>query len=332
MNTSLKYIFSLLLGTALVLSCEETNPAGPDYPAPAPNTRIGKAIVEKTDLIASIYTDECTQVTKGVQMTKLNYLSYDGKPQMAFFYEVDLNESGITLDQILPKNKPMGQGGSQKLTKMVLAVDSPDYYVWGAINTDFFSDTGNMCQGIFHHNGVCYKNTFNALPARGRSFFYMTDDKVAGTAGADAYPSITKSLEGKIKEACGGGPVLVVNGEAINQPDPEFEFTNGAYEVHPRTAIGCSKDGKTVYMMVIDGRRYFYSNGMSLHDLALTMSAIGCDNAINLDGGGSSTFVLRDQSIEDFSDKSRFQVLNYPNDNHGTERGLYQGLVIVTNK
>ena len=88
-----------------------------------------------------------------------------------------------------------------------------------------------------------------------------------------------------------------------------------------------TEDGKTVYIMVIDGRRYTYSNGMSFHDMSEVMHAVGCYSAINLDGGGSSTFFTR--VSDGYDDPDRFKVLNWPTDDGGVERAIYCALVLV---
>lgn len=319
----------LLVATFIIgAGCSKAVVHGPDYPVPEPVTDIGRAIVEKTDLIAALYSDTSYQLTEGVNVTTLNWLSYDGKPQKAFFFDIDLNEESVTLDQVTPFNKGIGYG-PQALTDMIKEVDSEDFYVWGGTNSDFGSESQKGPQGIFHHEGIAIKTIFNSAPVRPRSFFYLTKDKKARTAGAEYYSETVESEE--ILEAFGGGPVLVTNGNAVNIPDAgELDSSTGLYQTHPRTAIGTSADGKKVWIMVIDGRRVSYSNGMDLHDLALAMMAVGCDNAINLDGGGSSTFAVRTENR--FDGPARFKVMNWPNDNNGQERGLYQGLVIVTKK
>ena len=75
---------------------------------------------------------------------------------------------------------------------------------------------------------------------------------------------------------------------------------------HPRTAIGATEDGKLV-IVVCDGRNKRGSAGMTLPELADKMISLGCVEAINLDGGGSSTFVGREG-----------RVLNMPSDTPGT--------------
>ena len=60
---------------------------------------------------------------------------------------------------------------------------------------------------------------------------------------------------------------------------------------HPRTAIGASNDGRTAYVVAIDGRSQS-SVGVTLPELAEYMISIGAANAVNLDGGGSTAFVF----------------------------------------
>ena len=64
-------------------------------------------------------------------------------------------------------------------------------------------------------------------------------------------------------------------------------------DIHPRTAIGYSRNGKFLYIVVVDGRQPFYSQGMKLTELAQLMLDLGAHDAMNLDGGGSSTLIVR---------------------------------------
>jgi hypothetical protein len=82
--------------------------------------------------------------------------------------------------------------------------------------------------------------------------------------------------------AIGGGPTLVREGKPNQLTD-----TLGR---HPRTAIGWNKD--YFYMVVVDGRQGRLSLGMTLTEFAAYMRKIGCDEALNLDGGGSTTLWL----------------------------------------
>jgi len=62
--------------------------------------------------------------------------------------------------------------------------------------------------------------------------------------------------------------------------------------VHPRTAIGLDQRGTVMYLVIVDGRQAQYSEGMDLYELASLMLELGCWNATNMDGGGSSIMGL----------------------------------------
>jgi hypothetical protein len=65
---------------------------------------------------------------------------------------------------------------------------------------------------------------------------------------------------------------------------------------HPRTALGVDASGRWLYLAVVDGRQPGYSVGMTTHELAVLMAQLGCDRAINLDGGGSSILLAADDA------------------------------------
>ena len=66
--------------------------------------------------------------------------------------------------------------------------------------------------------------------------------------------------------------------------------------------MGISKDKKTLYLVVVDGRQPGYSMGMSLDGLSNFFTWLGVWEAYNLDGGGSSTMVINNEIINSYSD------------------------------
>ena len=78
--------------------------------------------------------------------------------------------------------------------------------------------------------------------------------------------------------------------------------------IHPRTAIGSGADGTIMYLVVVDGRQPNYSEGMNMHELATVMRDLGCTQATNMDGGGSSIMGLR------LDRTNQLQILNSPSD------------------
>ncbi|GAA3772013.1 hypothetical protein GCM10022225_69200 [Plantactinospora mayteni] len=111
--------------------------------------------------------------------------------------------------------------------------------------------------------------------------------------------------------AIGGNLVLVKDGAATTVSHPR----------NPRTAVGFSADGLTMWMVVVDGRSSA-SVGMTYVELANYMKSLGADDAINLDGGGSSTLVARMPGATSVS------VRNTPSD--GAQRAVPNGIGFVS--
>lgn len=94
----------------------------------------------------------------------------------------------------------------------------------------------------------------------------------------------------------------------------------GPAGVHPRTAIGTKADGSIV-LFELDGRQPGFSEGAETEELAAMLADAGVVNAMNLDGGGSSTFVAK------MPGETSFRVMNSPSD--GGERKTGNGLLLV---
>lgn len=106
-----------------------------------------------------------------------------------------------------------------------------------------------------------------------------------------------------------GGPQLVRDGdieitaaaEGFHRPEqPEFTYRFGIRR-NPRTLAGVTEDGKLVFVAV-DGRRAGYSVGASFEESARIMKALGAEDALNLDGGGSTTMTVGDAVVNRPSD------------------------------
>ena len=98
------------------------------------------------------------------------------------------------------------------------------------------------------------------------------------------------------------GPMLISRGATVPQRlDRRF-----VYARHNRTAIGLKPDG-TIILVVADGRSRHNADGLSLPELTHVMRWLGCCDAANLDGGGSSTMYTRNGSTNG--------IVNHPSDN-----------------
>ena len=85
--------------------------------------------------------------------------------------------------------------------------------------------------------------------------------------------------------AISGNNMIVKGGKPIEGLDNTYAA--------PRTAIGLNNSGKQLILFVADGRQPFYSQGATLYEMAQLLIYYGAKDAMNMDGGGSSTLVMR---------------------------------------
>ncbi len=112
----------------------------------------------------------------------------------------------------------------------------------------------------------------------------------------------------------GGGPRIVRDGRVSVEAEGGTLGEAFARARHPRTAVGFN--GRKLYLLVVDGRQPGYSAGMTLPELSQAMVDLGCTDAMNLDGGGSTTLWARGA------------VINRPSD--GRERPVADGLLVFS--
>ena len=108
----------------------------------------------------------------------------------------------------------------------------------------------------------------------------------------------------KMQTAVGGGPVLIQIGEIKITNNEELKFAGKAIDdKHPRTAMGYTKDKKLI-ILVIEGRNPGFAEGATLTQEAQMLKEIGCWEALNLDGGGSSCMLVNGKETIKISDKT----------------------------
>jgi len=127
--------------------------------------------------------------------------------------------------------------------------------------------------------------------------------------------SITPGWE-SVREAIGGRELIVRDGAMYISPRPAL-----ADQLHPRTALGISAAGDLV-MATVDGRESGYSTGVDLEELAELMLSRGVVQALNMDGGGSTTMAVRLPGDPEVS------VVNRPSD--GYQRALANSLIVFS--
>ncbi len=112
----------------------------------------------------------------------------------------------------------------------------------------------------------------------------------------------------KIDNVVGGGPSLVADGTVnIDAPSQGFDASFSGKR-HPRTAVGRTREGD-LWWVAIDGRQKL-SDGATLDELARVMQRLGCSDAINLDGGGSTAMSILSVTVNRPSEGREREVAN----------------------
>jgi hypothetical protein len=133
------------------------------------------------------------------------------------------------------------------------------------------------------------------------NLLYALEDPLPNAPGKPAQiPNRLPRQTWVMEEVLGGGPMLVSAGkQRISEQEECFQSIGGDSR-HPRTAAGYSKDGRLL-LLIVDGRSQ-RSRGATLSELAEMLLAFGAQEAINLDGGGSTTLVVREKIVNEPSD------------------------------
>ena len=128
---------------------------------------------------------------------------------------------------------------------------------------------------------------------------------IANDPTPKAAPTISNGTQySNLLVGIGGGPVLIKNGTMSITYNQELMWGSGVGETNgdPRTGIGYTAN-KHVIMMTADGRQTTISDGVSLAELAQIMNDLGCVEALNLDGGGSTQMAAGNQYVNSPSEQ-----------------------------
>lgn len=189
-----------------------------------------------------------------------------------------------------------------------------------AINAGYWN-RNDMPSTYVKSRGVELSFTPPGMLPRVNGLLLMHDSGIEILHSEDApdYPSLVDRLN-KCENVLACGPVLIDDGVKMS-----YNYTATLYtRRHPRSMIGCDKEGN-IYLVVVDGRAKGNAAGMNIKEITELCSWLGMVEALNLDGGGSSTLWSR-----------KYGVINYPCDNktfdHKGERKVSSALVVNSKK
>lgn len=248
---------------------------------------------------------EDTVVCDGVCYQQRRYVDSEEAPFMVYILTVDLQKATLYTGtsqnnyELIPTQR-------QDVLAQTEASVQDGLDVVAAVNGDFFA-----IETSYQPSGLCVKNgkLINSN-SRLRPYTAITKEGQARICDGREETLDPATLE----MAVGGSHVILKDGVIT-----EFgEYDSSAKTSHPRTLAGIKADG-SVLLVVIDGRQPQMSNGANLTQSAELMRALGAVTAINHDGGGSSTMLVKTQD--------QYRVMNSPSD--GSLRKVYCSIQVI---
>ena len=265
----------------------------------------------------TVFSSSTSSLAPGITQDIKYAITADDKQIVYYTATVDVSREDVSIYANYHNNDGSAWAMSRVTDQMAAAQakhsnpDDPDNYIPNyntivGVNADFYNMTTGQPSGALVMEGVTYHGVGS------ENFFAILDDgtPVIGSSGDWA------AYEGRIKEAVGGSVFLVKNGEIVVSTSSDYYKSRAS-----RTCVGITADGKVV-LMVLDGRQEPFSAGGSAEEIAQIMLDAGCYTAINLDGGGSTTFAAKEEGADSVA------IVNRPSD--GYERSVSSSLLVVS--
>ena len=248
--------------------------------------------------------------------------SLDGKPNIAYYVIADIKDKNILFDADTTLNRRLTPAQFYQKNAQPIVV----------VNTTFFSFQTHQNLSVVIKNGKLVGYNIHSIPGRGKDTFtyrhpfasvigiskkrqadiaWVYSDSIKKDAYGIQLPilPIKDSIKSfdlarathptrrgfekwEMQTAVGGGPVLLQNGEIKITNNEELKFAGNAInDKHPRTAMGYTKENKLI-ILVVQGRFPGIAEGATLGQQAKMLKDLGCWEALNLDGGGSSCMLV----------------------------------------
>jgi Phosphodiester glycosidase len=246
-----------------------------------------------------------TVIADGVQWRAKEYTTLFGYRQNVNVLDIDLDNSNVIVQPIL--GTPTGS--CEKTSSMGARLDAV-----AAVNGGFYSPASCAGVSMLKIDDSYITSNPSSVDRAALGIDQSTNTPIIDwNAAWDSWPAVNDAL--------GGGPNLVSNGLIdLTYIAEGFDYSFTYYR-HPRTAVGYTSDNHLI-MVTVDGRTTF--GGMALDDLAQYMIWLGCVEAMNLDGGGSTAMYVRGEPYSG--------VVSCPSDNgvadHYGERSVVTSLAV----
>lgn len=227
-------------------------------------------------------------------------------PWAIHLLEVDLTRCDVALRALRAESRVAGGPGKEKVSSMAARAGTT---VLAAVNADFFTPEGGTVGSEVTGGRVWAARSRPAFAWQPGADPWMGSTSVRGDSLWVGWWVHRDSRDAPM-EVVGGFPKLLERGARVE------ELGVSAATRHPRTGVAYETQRGRLWLVVVDGRQAPYSVGMTLPELTDLFQALGADEALNLDGGGSSVMVVRGR------------VRNRPSDEEG-ERPVVNALALL---
>ena len=308
LQTACCYAFADYL---FVLAGDEngTDPEPEPEPEPEPDT--------PENGYYTVFSNTTSTLAPGITQDITYALTTDSKQIVFYTATIDVSRDDVSIYANYNNNDASSWAMSRVSDQMAAAQakhsnpDDPDNYIENynavlGVNADFYNMSNGTPSGALVMEGVEYHGVGS------ENFFAILKDGTPIIGG----PSDYAAYKDQIQEAVGGSVFLVKDGKIAVSSNADYYNSRAS-----RTCVGITADGKVV-MMVLDGRQEPFSAGGSAEEIAQIMLEAGCTVAINLDGGGSTTFDAKQEGADEVT------VVNRPSD--GYERSVSSSLLVVS--
>ena len=183
----------------------------------------------------------------------------------------------------------------------VVAMNGSFYNMKKPYNSVCYFKKHGVEEFVFNEKMAQRDNGAVAISAKGKLSVHPADASEPGNvAPAQTWPAALDAVS-----VVSSGPVLLVDGKDARLDENSFNRNR-----HPRSAVGTT--GKKVYLVTVDGRNAENAQGVSLWEFTKIMRWIGAEDALNMDGGGSTTLYVEGENGNG--------IVNHPSDNKKFDR------------
>ena len=262
-----------------------------------PRTDVGKLLEGPlASKVVDILWDTTYNVTNGLKYYQMRLKTDAEEVLDTYLLRVDLSED-LAIRVAVARDTEPDSWVRETLTEMAAYINNPSKPVYAMVNGDFCDNrTPIRPRGPVHSNGEMLCTTFSLDPEyeqQGLSYVGLTYDGNMIIGPRDEYEQVKSTL----KECTGAGLILIEDSKIVGK---------GSGTRDPRTAIGYTSEN-TVWILAVDGR-HKGTEGMTYSEMSSIFFGLGCEAAVNLDGGGSTEMIARNPLT------GKIEICNWPSD------------------